>query len=229
MKVIVIAPHPDDEVFGCGGTISRFASEGADVYVAIITKGDSTLCKPEEVEQGREHARQAHKLLGVKKTLFFEGIPAAFVDTVPHSKLNKLIRELIDNITPDIMFIPFIGDIHFDHRLIFESCLVAIRPNGQKIPREVYAYETLSETNWNAPMLSYAFTPNTFIDISEHLENKLKAASIFKGQIKPFPNERSLEALRALAIQRGAQVGLHAAEGFVLIRAIHSNESKLLH
>lgn len=111
--------------------------------------------------------------------------------------------------------------MHLDHRLIFESSLVAARPNGQRIPERIYAYETVSETNWNAPFLTPGFTPNVFVDISDYLETKLKAVQIYQSQIQQFPNERSIEAVRALAVSRGATAGFHAAEAFVLIRSLH--------
>ncbi|MDK9701478.1 MAG: PIG-L family deacetylase, partial [bacterium] len=119
-----------------------------------------------------------------------------------------------------LLFTPFIGDIHFDHRLFFESALVACRPNGAKIPRKILAYETLSETNWNAPGLSPAFAPNVYYDISEYLGKKIEALEIFASQMQAFPNERSIEAVKALATLRGATVNCRAAEAFVLIREI---------
>jgi len=89
----------------------------------------------------------------------------------------------------------------------------------------VLAYETLSETNWNAPYLSPAFQPQVFVDISNYLDKKLAAIEIVKSQVQDFPHERSLEALQALARLRGATVHRHAAEAFVLIRQIVDSDN----
>ncbi|NTV73836.1 MAG: PIG-L family deacetylase, partial [Holophaga sp.] len=114
----------------------------------------------------------------------------------------------------------FPGDLHRDHQLVFHSALVAARPGSAGFPRRLYAYETLSETNWNAPQLTPGFIPNHFVDISGTLEDKLDAFALFRSQVRPPPHERSLETLRALAVLRGATVGLAAAEAFVTIRTV---------
>lgn len=214
-KILVIAPHTDDEVLGVGGTIARLAAEGAEVNVAIITQGYST----QEIESDRREALLAHKLLGVKQTIFLP-LPAANLDSIPHRDINRHLNEVIQNIQPEILYIPFSGDLHLDHQRVFLSALVAARPNRAGAPRAIYAYETLSETNWNAPYLAPNFIPNVFVDISAYLEMKIQAMQLYASQIKPFPNERSEESLRALATLRGSTVGCFAAEAFVLVREI---------
>ncbi len=219
MNILVVAPHPDDEVLGCGGTIARLAKEKHHVHVAIITKAGPPYMTEEQVERGRSHALQAHKFLGVKNTIFCD-FPAAGLDKVPHSELNKKLGALVDDINPDMMFIPFSSDIHLDHQHTFLSALVAARPNRHVYPKKIYAYETLSETNWNAPYLTSAFHPNAFFDISDYLEMKLKAFGMHVDQVKEFPHERSLEALKALATLRGSTVHRAAAEAFFIVRDV---------
>lgn len=214
-KILVIAPHTDDEVLGVGGTMARLAAEGAEVCVAIVTQGYSA----EEIESDRQEALAAHQLLGVKQTIFLP-LPAANLDTVPHRDINRHLNEVIQNIQPEVLYIPFTGDLHVDHQKVFLSALVAARPNRPGAPRAIYAYETLSETNWNAPYLAPNFVPNVFVDISSYLETKIQAMQRYASQIKPFPNERSEESLRALATLRGSTVRCFAAEAFVLVREI---------
>lgn len=210
MKLLIIAPHHDDEVLGVGGTMAKYAAEGAEVYVVIVTEGNALECA---------EAKAAHKLLGVKETIFLS-FPAAELDTVPHRDVNIKLCDLISEIKPELLFIPFIGDIHLDHQRIFLSSLVAARPNNPNAPKAVYAYETLSETNWYAPHVTANFVPNVFIDISGYLETKLQAMQMYESQIKTFPDERSEETLRALATLRGSTVNRFAAEAFYLIRQI---------
>lgn len=216
--VLVVAPHPDDEVLGVGGTIARLGSEGREVYVLIVTRGDPAIFPDYSLEEGRGEALQADEILGVRKTIFLEGFPAALLDTVPQSSLNSALHDVIRQIEPQLLFIPFPGDLHRDHRLISEAALVAARPNGAPSVGGIWAYEALSETNWNAAPLTPGFLPNTYVDISEFLETKLAAMRAYQSQLRPFPHERSIEALQALATTRGAAAGLVAAEAFVLIR-----------
>jgi len=218
-NILVIAPHPDDEVLGCGGAIARFSQENQNVYVAILTKAGPSLFSPKQVSQGRAHALKAHQLLGVKETFFFD-LPAAGVDSVPHAEINQIMNELFAKTNPHIVFTPFSSDLHLDHQCIFLSTLVAARPNKSVYPEKMYAYETLSETNWNAPYLTSAFHPNVYVDISNYLDTKLQAFNIYQDQLKSFPHERSLEAISALAMLRGSTVHRKAAEAFVLIRGI---------
>jgi LmbE family N-acetylglucosaminyl deacetylase len=219
MNILIVAPHPDDEVLGCGGTIARLAKEKHHVHVAIVTKAAPPLLTEEQVERGRKHALAAHHFLGVKETIFCD-FPAAALDQVPHADLNKKLGEIVNRINPDMMFIPFSSDVHLDHQRTFLSSLVAARPNSPVYPKKIYAYETLSETNWNAPYLTSAFHPNAFFDISDYLEMKLKAFSMHEDQVKQFPHERSLQALKALATLRGSTVHREAAEAFLIIREV---------
>lgn len=218
-RIAVIAPHPDDEVLGVGGTIARLATEGAEVHVVIVTKGLPPHFEESLIQKGRAEARRAHELLGVSETHFLD-FPAAALDSTPHRELNGRLRDVLVNIKPEIVFLPFGGDIHLDHQLVFLSGLVASRPHSGWYPRAVYAYETLSETNWNAPYVTAAFVPTTYFNIVGHLEKKLAAMEVFESQIRSFPHERSRQALEALAMLRGATIGVAAAEGFVLVRQV---------
>jgi LmbE family N-acetylglucosaminyl deacetylase len=219
-NILIVAPHPDDEVLGVGGTIARLSKEGNNVYVVIVTKGQPPMFDEALIEQSRQEAREAHQLLGVSDTIFLDGFPAAGLDTVPHHKLNEAIKDIIAKVKPSILFVAFYGDIHLDHRLVFESTLVAARPNGENCIKAIYAYETLSETNWNAPFITPGFLPNVYFDINDFLDMKLKAMKVYRSKLKFFPHERSIEAIDALARMRGATVGLRAAEAFVLVRSI---------
>lgn len=218
--VLVIAPHPDDEVLGVGGTLAKLARRGVQVHVLIMTKGRPPQFSEEFVETGRREAKEAHRVLDVADTLFLD-LPAAGLDTVPHREVNAQLEAVVEHVRPQTVFVPFNGDLHLDHQRIFLSAMVCTRPGSPTSPQAIYAYETLSETNWNAPYLTPGFLPNTFVDISEHLELKLEAMSRYASQLKSFPHERSLEAVRALATLRGSTVGFAAAEAFVLVRQTH--------
>lgn len=218
-RTLVIAPHPDDETLGVGGTIARLAKAGHEVFVAVVTTGQSPDYSAAETTQVRSEAVQAHAILGVEKTFWLD-LPAARLGETSHVIRNAALRELIKQVEPTTLFVPFAGDIHIDHQLTFLSAMVAARPNQTKYPGTILAYETLSETNWNAPYLSPGFVPNVFVDISQTLELKLEAMRMYGSQIRAFPHERSTEALHALATLRGATVHRPSAEAFVLIRDV---------
>ena len=218
-RTLVIAPHPDDEILGCGGTMKRLSQAGQEVIVTVVTTGQPPAYAESEIARVRSEAEQAHALLGVRETCWL-GLPAARLSETPHSELNAALHKVMQKVDPATLLIPFAGDIHRDHQLTFLSALVAARPHQEKFPRRILAYETLSETNWNAPYLSPGFLPNVFIDISETLEAKLEAMALFGSQLRAFPHERSAEALRALARLRGAAMHMHAAEAFVLVRQV---------
>ena len=222
-KVLVIAPHADDETLGVGGTIAKFVSLGYSVTVAVITGPgskkhpvfDNDLWTPI-----RKEAKQVCQFLGIK--LVFCNIPAVLVDEQSTWKLNQEIEIVIQKAEPDILFVPFLFDMHKDHRYIFHACSVAwrpIKPFAKNI-KEIYCYETLSETHWNTPNLECNFNPNVWIDISNYLKVKLDAFSLYKSQCKAFPHPRSLEGIEALAKFRGGQISAPAAEAFCLIRSI---------
>lgn len=218
-RVLVIAPHPDDEVLGCGGTIARLVQAGKDVQVVIATTGLPHILDQAGLDSIRHEAAAAHAILGVTKTHYLD-LPAARVDTVPRAEVNAKIGAAVTATKPDTLFLPHFGDIHHDHQLIFTAAMVAARPAQAQYPIRIWAYETLSETNWNAAQAATPFTPNVFVDISETLERKVAAMQAYKSQLRVFPQERSLEALRALAALRGATVHRAAAEAFMLVRDV---------
>jgi len=217
--ILVVAPHPDDEVLGPGGTIARRVHEGRDVFVVIVTHADPSIFPDYSLDEGRAEAIRAGGILGVRKTMFLEEFPAALLDTVPQASLNAAIQEVVDHIEPEVLLVPFPGDLHLDHRKVAEAALVAARPGRSHLVRQIWAYETVSETHWGWGV-GPPFDANGYVDVSAFLETKLEAAAAYASQMRAFPHERSIDALRALAIARGAAVSAEAAEGFQLIRAI---------
>jgi LmbE family N-acetylglucosaminyl deacetylase len=220
-NILFIAPHPDDEVLGCGGIIRRFANEGNQVFVLIASRGCTKLFDQSKVENVRLEAKEAHKLLGVTETFFLE-YPAPELDTVPIADLSRDFSKIIADNKINILFLPHRGDIHNDHKVVFNAGLVAARPVGCYTVTEIYCYETLSETEWAAPFGDDAFIPNFFVNIEETYTLKVKALTCFKSQLRKFPNPRSLETIEALAKFRGATVGFKMAEAFMIIRQVKS-------
>lgn len=222
-KVLVIAPHADDEVLGCGATISKLSKQGIDFYVLIATNasvGAPELFTADLIRQVRSEALEAHKIIGVKETAFLE-LPAPALDQYPRYKIANEIAAVIKRFEVDTVFIPHRGDCHKDHAIIHECAMVACRPLANSKVTAVYAYETLSETEWGEPVAADAFVPTKYVTFStEEFTIKLDAMSCFKSQLYGFPASRSLEAIDALAKYRGCTVTAARAEAFEVLREI---------
>ena len=220
--VLVVAPHADDETLGAGGTIARLVSEGVEVHVAVVTGhggGWNPLGTPDLWDTVRRECAEAMRVLGVER-LHFRELPAARLADHPAYELNATIRDLVGEVQPTVLLVPFPFDLHKDHREVFYALNVAWRTSssdGRRI-RLVLAYEVQSETHWNPPYLEAGFLPNVWMEIGEFLERKLLALREYQSQMRPFPDARSLEALESLARWRGSQQNMDAAEAFVLIR-----------
>jgi len=216
MRVLVFAPHNDDEVLGVGGTIAKYAQQGHEVYVCEVT---SWLQNMESTNALKEEAIKAHDILGVKDTIFLD-LPVVRLKETPTVTKNRKFVEVVREIKPDIAFIPHTGDMHVDHGETALAAMVALRPLENPQLKGLYIYETLSETEWNIPNTANSFIPNVWSDISESFALKLEAMKCYKSQLHDFPHPRSLEAIEALARLRGSTIGVNYAESFVCVREI---------
>lgn len=218
-RVLVVAPHPDDETLGVGGTIAKFAEANNEVHVLMVSGHLPPLYSREDYEITVAEARKAFDILGVTDSLFLE-IPATMIGDVPVHEVNGRICQVFNDLKPQVVLCPY-PDRHLDHRHVFESVMVASRPVGTGKGIEILAaYETLSETHWNAPHIEPNFTPNWVVDISNHIDKKLSALQCYESQISAFPGPRSIEAVEALAKFRGTQAGFGFGEGLHIVRMI---------
>lgn len=216
MKILVLAPHPDDGVLGCGGTINKHVNNGDEVFLCVITKGYKPDWSDEILKKSPKEIEKANKILGIKKT-YFLGYPTVKLDTIPQKELNDAIARVVNTVKPDILYIPYNGDLNKDHRLVFEASLVASRPTSHNI-KKILSYETLSETEWGQNI--NPFIPNLYVDISKNIDKKLESMKAFRTELKKCPHPRSLEIIEALSKKRGSEAGLKFSEAFIVIREI---------
>lgn len=212
MRVLAIAPHNDDEVLGAGGTIRKHVLQNDEVYVCEITSGPRFRTLQAE-------AKKAHEALGVKNTLFLN-LPVGELRNLKQAEINKAIGNAISLTAPEIVYLPFIGDMHLDHRETLESAMVGLRPFSSRSVKEIYMYETLSETGWNLPSADKAFIPNVWVDITKTFSDKINAMKCYESQLCDYPHPRSVEGIEALAKYRGSTVGVNYAECFMIVRMI---------
>src|SRR5262245_9975626 len=117
VKVLVVAPHPDDEVLGCGGVMARHAAAGDEVHVVGVTRGHPDVFWAESVERVRAEMREAHAALGVKSARFLD-FPAPRSDSVPRHTIADAMLRAVRELGPKTMYLPHPGDLHFEHGLI---------------------------------------------------------------------------------------------------------------
>jgi len=220
-KVLVIGAHPDDETFGVGGTIAKYSSNSDIVHVLLITDGSSSQYEnfEEMIKRKKNEAKKAMEVLGVEK-IEFNTLPDMQLDTVSHIKINSIIEKKISDFNPNIVYTHFWGDVNKDHRMIFESTIVATRPGPNNKVSKVLGYETSSSTEWQSPKISDRFIPTVFVDISDHIETKIKAVECYKSELREYPHPRSPEAVRIYSRRNGINISKEAAERFILIREI---------
>ena len=218
MKIMVFAPHRDDEVLGVGGTILKRKAMGGHVTVCLVTarKGEKL---PTSTEKIHTEMKRAFTFLNVDEYIGFP-FAANKLENVSRVEFNNAFDDAVRCVRPDEVYLPFYGDIQKDHQMTVDGAMVALRSKNSYAPKRIYAYETLSETGINTPSLNNAFIPNVYEDITGYLDGKLKALNFYQSQVHPFPNLRSVEAIEALAKYRGATVNVKAAEAFMLIREV---------
>jgi len=221
-RVLVIAAHPDDEVLGCGATISKYSRQGAKFMVLFIAEGSS--CRYVDpvsadsvaaIAARTQQAINALALLGVKE-YHFNDLPCGRLDQVPIVEINKVIEECIRKFNPDTVLTHSASDVNNDHRIVYRSTIMATRPGALNRVARLLSYEVLSSSEW---AFGEAFVPTSFEEVDEHdLSLKWQALAAYETETKKYPFPRSEEGVRTQAISRGMQAGVALAEAFCLIR-----------
>jgi LmbE family N-acetylglucosaminyl deacetylase len=217
MKVLVVAPHADDEVLGVGGSILRMKSEGCSVALLSVT-GISTEhgWRPERVERRENENKKISDFFEFDEAHYL-GFPPARLDSVPLADLVRRIGDVVNSFGPEMVFLPWEGDVHSDHKIVSQAVTSCTKWFRYPTLKRVLAYETLSETEFSSGG-GQAFSPNVFIDISGFLEKKLEAMEIYESEVADFPFPRSRDSIEALARFRGSSSGFMAAEAFLLLK-----------
>ena len=215
-KVLVIAPHPDDETLGCGGTLSRHKQEGDELYWVIVTCISEDMGWPEAAVKKRDaEIDVVEKKYGFSDVFNFR-LPTTKLDTLPLSDLIEKITDVYKKIKPEIIYMPFAYDVHTDHQLIAKALQSTYKWFRYPYIQKVLMYEVLSETDFNF-IEQRVFRPNVFVDISNHLNDKIETMKIYETEMGEFPFPRSEKTIRSLATLRGSQSGYEAAEAFELV------------
>lgn len=218
--VLVIAAHADDEALGCGGAIAKHTAAGDTVDVVFVADGVTARAGvgDDEILQRQQATENARKILGINSTVFL-GLPDNRLDSLALLDIVQPIESIVGKLSPEIIYTHHCGDLNIDHRLVHQAVMTACRPLPGCPVREILAFEVMSSTEWSGAGL-LPFTPNLFIDISQHLETKILALEAYALEMRTFPHSRSIEHLRCLARHRGNSMGVTAAEAFMAMRVI---------
>ena len=205
MKICVIAPHCDDETLGCGGLILKYRKLKVPVSVIIVTEN-----KDKDIDRILKQIKNKYKL----NDLFRLKYTPSKLDLQNKDELVQKIKSYLISIKATDIYIPNESDIHTDHGIVHRASLAASKWFRNNYIKKILVYETLSETE----ILSKdSFTPNYFIDISDHIRDKCNIMKIYKKEIEKFPFPRSTDSITSLAKFRGTSCGYKFAESFKII------------
>ena len=210
MKILVIAPHPDDEVLGMGGTIKKLSKKNK-IILCVVSEGATAQYKDKKmIKVRRDSCKKTAKILGISQTIFLD-YPDMRLN-LSHLDINKKLEEIIEKYRPEIVYTAPKNDLNLDHQMVFNSTLVACRPKSGV--KQILCYEIQGNTK-------VPFVPNVFENIEKEFSYKIKGFKMYKSEIEEFPNPRSIAAIENLAIQRGVESGTKKAEAFELIRVVN--------
>jgi N-acetylglucosamine malate deacetylase 1 len=219
VRVLVIAPHPDDETIGAGGTLLRHVANGDEIFWAVVTEAYTPNWSEETIAQYRRQALAAKAFLRAQE-VFFCGFPTVRLNTIPYMEISSALQKIVNQVQPEVVYTTSGDDINQDHRIVYECTLVATRPLPGNPVRRLLAYEVAPTARFGLAPGSSGFVPNVFIDIEPYLDQKIEMMSLYKTELREYPHPRSAEGLRLLARERGLGVGYGAAECFQLIREL---------
>lgn len=221
MNILSISVHPDDETLGCGATLLKHYAEGDSLHWLLVTAIDESKFPVAEI------TRQAEQVQAVKRAYPFETLnwlkfPTTRLETIPLNVIVNAIRQVVESMRPEVVFVPNRSDAHSDHRIIFQATQAVLKSFYMRLLgiRRVLACEVISETDAAPPMVENAFLPNVFVDVSATLQRKLEIMRLYQTEVQQDPLPRGESAIRALARLRGATVGVEYAEAFMLIREV---------
>lgn len=207
-SVLIIAPHADDEILGCGGYISKNRYK-KNIHVVVVS--NRVDCYIDNIANIKDieisYNLTYHLLNNIDERL----------DVVSSSDLIKQIEEIYVKVKPQTVFIPFGYDISSDHSAVHKSSFIAFRKIQNLQPRELLMYEVPSSTTQG----SKPFLPNYFYVLNkEDVELKWKMLSLYKSELRDYPNPRSQLGIETYARFRGMECNKEYAEAYISLYKI---------
>jgi len=205
-NILVIAPHADDEAFGCGGTVAKWVDMGARAELVVMAVGMGVQDETRLIE-----CAAASMVLGFKSATHLFPKKEARLDTVPMRKIVTKLDRIIHSDTYDYVFIPYPSH-HKDHKITHEASIAALRL-GAHYPTNVLMYEyTYPDYNISGGKF--------YVDISGTIDRKLKAIATYESWVREAPHPASLDAAMTVARMRGLAIQVDCAEMFHVVQMI---------
>jgi LmbE family N-acetylglucosaminyl deacetylase len=219
-KILVIAVHPDDETLGCGGTILRHKEDNDEIHWLIVTNiSEANGFKDKVIQRRQEEIKIVNELYNFDSITKLD-LPTVKLDELTTGEVIGKISQAIKKIEPEIIYLQYRGDAHSDHLIVFDATMTCSKSFRYPYIKEIYAMETLSETEFSAPLIHNAFIPNHYVDISNYIDQKIEIMKIYESELQEHPFPRSERNIRALATLRGAYAGVDSAEAFMCLKSI---------
>ena len=219
-KVLVVAVHPDDETLGCGGALLKHKANNDEIHWLIVTEiKESEGYSVSKIKKRSDEIKKAGDLFGFD-SISTLGLSTTKVDRYGMSELITKISSVINKVRPNIVYLPFKGDVHSDHQYIFNAAYSCTKTFRYPFIKKIYMMEVLSETELSLSAVGDGFTPNVFVDISNQIDKKIEIMNIYESELGKHPFPRSERNIRALATYRGATAGCDYAESFILVKEI---------
>ena len=219
-NIMIISAHPDDEVLGAGGTILKHQAQGDNIYWLIVTNiSEKQRFKKDRVESRQNEIKKVSKELGIKD-YFLLNYPTMSLSSVSIIEMVPKISKIFMDTKPEVVYCVNRFDAHSDHRITFDAVMSCTKSFRYPFIKKVLVYECISETEFAPSLPENHFMPTYFVDITEFFDRKIEVMKIYKSEIENHPFPRSIKNIEALAIFRGASVGVKYAEAFQLLKYI---------
>ncbi len=220
-KILVVAPHADDESLGCAGTILKHIANGDEVYWLLVTgMSKETGFTEKQIETRKIEISKVIKSYRITQT-FQLNLPPAKLDLLALGDVVGAISNIVKKVLPEIVYTVYRNDAHSDHEVVFDAVMSATKSFRYPSIKRVLAYETISETDFSMKPEDPGFRPNVFTNIENYLNQKLDILSFYESEMGTFPFPRSPKAIKSLAYLRGVQSNCEAAEAFMLLKEIN--------
>jgi LmbE family N-acetylglucosaminyl deacetylase len=219
-SLLILAPHPDDEILGCGGLIAKVKEAHGRVGVLVFSIGDRSKNPGTFSTSGQRRLgelNQAAKFLGFDFHVLY---PDQYLEQVSLREVIKAINANNSSISlkgfnPDIVCMPAQFSLHQDHRVVAQAGLSALRPKEEIAKMTILSYEEITDLGTSSQ------PANFFVGLEKtHLEQKLLALQKYSSQIGPKGHTRHPKTIEALARVRGSLIGEEFAEAFSLHRVV---------
>ena len=224
-NILVIAAHPDDEVFGCGGTLIKHKKNKDKINICFVCEGTTGRFENLKDPLIKKHfdvrinsAKKTAKYLNCKELLFLD-YPNMRLHMFEKITLVKKLIKIINKVKPDIIYTHCKSDLNSDHRIVHECVVTAVRPSKNFKPSEIYLFEIPSSTDWSLNEFGY-FNPRFFVDIEKYKKEKIKLLKNYNSELRKFPFPLSIKFMDQYNSICGSAAGLKYAERFEVLRLI---------